>query len=333
MKKIIYSLFLATSLLLSGCTGDAPNEPKFKKYSRKVDFETFSEELNERGKDLGISTDELDSYIAMNDVYVTVSKKLKNAERKTDEVVSETSRDVYKFQYDKGDSIFTIDRQKDVTTLQESVGGTQKSDETTDNMSYAVQFEELDVNGTKDLIAYTKSNKAYYDLGPVGDTMNDSVSGIAKYGIIIPLLSYIKASSLYDTMSDEEKTKFNFYSDKNVFTITYVIDETSDIAAQSFDDPSNPDPNIIGHAVTKRDVKIQITIDKGSLVLGYKDKGETISTYTEESGKFHKGEVETQTALESCQASIEKKKVSLKRIKMSSYTKLDSGFSILSLFK
>ena len=337
MKKIVYSLLVATSLLITACSGDAPNEPKFNKYSRQVSFETFTAELNAKSKDVDftLSNSNLASFISKNDVYTTISKTLKNNARKTDEAVSQTQRDIYKFQYDKGNSILSIDRQRDITTLQESVGGKQASVELTDNMSYAVQFEELDVSGERDLIAYTQSNKAYYNLGKVEDKENQSVARVAEYGIVVPLLSYIRAASLYDNASPTEKEKFVFYSDDNIFTITYVINEKTDVVERYIAETEPPQifDEVVGNVVTTREVKIQIVIDKNSLIVMYKDKGQIVTTYTEDAGKYYAGDVETQYALESCQASIEKKSVSLKRNKQSSYTKLDSAFSVPSLFE
>ena len=336
MKKFVYLLLVATSLLVTSCSGDAPNEPKFKKYSRKVDFATFTAELNDRGSEFYFEGSEIDSFVSKNDVYTTISKTLKNSARKTDEAVTQTERDIYKFQYDKSDSILSIDRQNDLVTLQESVGGKQASVELTDNMSYAVQFEELDVNGEKDLIAYTKSNKAYYNLGKVDKEVADkSSASIASYGIIIPLLSYIKAMSIYDRVTDAEKAKFNFYSDDDVFTITYVLDETIDVVETFYTetDPVTVEEVVVGKETTTRDVKIQILVSKNNLQVAYKDKGQIVTTYTKDAGRYYVGDVETQYALESCQASIERKSVSLKRISMSSYTKLDSPFDVESLFE
>lgn len=336
MKKQMFVTVLAVSLLLSACTSTTPVSPKFKHYSNKVDYQTFTKSVDEAGEKLNFDEEQLWSYTSSDDVYRATETKVKNAELKKDAVVSEKYREVFKYQYDKNNNILTVDRQRDISQLQETVGSKQNAQEITNNTSAALQFEELQVGENKDLVVFVKSNKSYYDLGPntaKNDLVDNKVSAVASIGVLLPVLSYVSASSLYERVSAAEKEKFNFYVDKNVFTITYVYNESVSLEQKL---PTDDDPDILENVevatgTKTRDVKIQLVINKNNLTLAYKDVGKTTVNYLRDYSSYNKGDVLTEEATEYCTASIEKKSINLKAMKVASYTKLDGDLKLYDL--
>lgn len=226
MNKLKVIPFLAMVAMLSACSVGNKKSVQLKKYSKEVDYETWTEKYEEATKNKDAADPEAenakDLYMdtkASRDVYQTAT-----LDKKVLDETKQTAYGVLKTRYDGETDVGTLDTEMSMCV-------TMKDDEydITEKMASKGerQYQRSGIAEENVLYAIDKKNQTYYIAG------NDEASvesAVASYAMM-PMMVVGMLPSLYPSASDAEKAKYTFYIDGNVFTVKYVdVDEDHESA-------------------------------------------------------------------------------------------------------
>ena len=221
MNKLKVISFLALVAMLSACTVGNKKSVQMKKYSKEVDYETWTEKLDEATKDKDEADPEAEN---ANDLYMDTEVSL-NASSEAilnKEVLEESKQTAY------GKLISRYDAETDVGTLNSdiSMSITMKDEDydITEKISAKGerQYQRSGIAEEDVLYAIDKKNQTYYIAGNDTASVQSAVTSYA----LMPVMVIGMLPSLYPSASDAEKAKYTFYVDGDVFTIKHVdVDE------------------------------------------------------------------------------------------------------------
>lgn len=329
MNKFRFSLLLLPLLVATACSPKA-KEPSFKKYSNKVDYETFTADMDSVTKSLlgDLEGTNLPSFVATSDSYINAKQTTTNEQHKYTCVEEQSLRNVIKTQYDKDNKIVTVDNQVDNTNSRKNTGFSKENDSVTSNKSISLQFEEKAIDGENSIAAIDKGNKAYYNCGPIvneGENIFNLQSIAAMAGgksATFYLLFYMQ----YAFSSEEEQAKYAFYSDDKVFTMTY--------ATELKDEENVPDSEDIAYeSIKKVDDIVQFVYSKNKVTIASKFIEEETTTYSADYSGQKKGDVVVKKSTMYSTSNMEYKKIKLKSIDTSKFTLLDDNSVLNELFE
>ena len=308
---------IAALTLLSGCKGvQKAEKPKFKKYANEVTFEvlnqsylTFLEEFHFADR----------SYEAKTDVYREEDTTVTNdARNNTLHLVSAYRRvNNYIYNQEINQLAFVSQVKTDVT---EEIKGTATAEET-DQKSVGFGLQLKEENG--ELIAVDKSNKISYSLENTKTTLAEFVSDYSRQ----PLLNFatvLNQYSYYVIFDDPQKDAFKFYRDNGYLTIVIDYEATEDIDEQV--------PAPVGTRSYKANQVMQLVIDSDkTFTSAYQGITKVTEEYTEDYYNRYQGDKVSGTETVYATSSYETKKVDVKDIDDSGFTKVKDNGDIGSL--
>ena len=328
MNKFRLSLLLLPLLVVTACSPKA-KEPSFKKYSNKVDFETFTADMEKVTKTLfgDLNEGDLPSFVSTSDSYINQKQTTTNKEQKNTLVQEDSLRNVIKTQYDKDSKIVTVDNQIDNTVSEKNTGFSKENISLSSNKSISLQFEEKVFDGENSIAAIDKGNKAYYNCGPIVNegenafNLQSIASAAQARGESFYLLFFMQ----YAFSSEEEQAKYSFYSDDKVFTITY--------ATELKEEETVPGSEEIAYETTEKvDDIVQIVYSKNKASIAIKFIEDETTTYSADDSKNKKGDVVVRKSVMYSTSNVEYKKPNLKSIDTSKFTLLDNNSVLNELF-
>ena len=224
MKSHKLCLILLPILLLTGCKSNKSGEPVFKKYSNKVSYEQFKEDVQKSVETFSLKREErYSSFSEMMDLSLSSSISISNNENMTNDYTVSSQRTVNKTQYDNETNILLFDRQGDTTITKDDLNYKQGKVAISENSSLSLQLEEREFESKQSLIAINKEQKGFYNLGELSTDPEHplSINYLTSEIIKSSFLYYSLLLAEYESLEEEIKEKYSFYHDKNVFTLYY----------------------------------------------------------------------------------------------------------------
>lgn len=226
MKKIKFIPVLAMAALLSACElgGPSVKAPKFAKEGDKVEAAAFIEDALKAIKELEVYKAE-PSY---KDRFVKVNNS--NSE---EEFLKRGNKKVNQYSYKKSSDMtfeFDFDSYVAYGTMEEKVSSTDKSTSSssnrTANMKTSTYLQKVTHEGKNYFASVSKDSKKMMGYAEITELTPEKAlfesiyaSGEKQYLTLTTAVSFMESE--YPSFTDEEKAKYNFYKNGDVYTITY----------------------------------------------------------------------------------------------------------------
>lgn len=250
-------------MLLSSCGSTKLSEPSFSEYSNKVEYTSYFSELTKAQltSPLITGTSEITSFSATQKISEGNSYELNLDNKIKSNGLKQTERSI---QYDSQNNLMEIKNDnsredyslkgKDTYDSKSSLKSDVFYQSNNDNHSYIIDLISNVYSDEGEDENYSTELKLYAKTSSMSLINND----------------YVVAS--YPLLNEEERAKYSFYNDNNVFTYTYIEDEQEDVC------DSAEKTKIIATKKTSTVIKSQISITSTLIKYLY---SEVISSTTE----------------------------------------------------
>ena len=259
MKNLKFVSLLMVPMMLVGCKKITYQEPDFKKYSNKVEYSVFSEEINK----IPLSSDKYTCFTSKYDSYLIKNTSTTNDKTKQTSKSQTENRSIANIQYDSVNTQLAVSMQIDNGSSQNGVALEQVSGESITNRSSAYQLTEEEIDGVKTFIVINPSKKTYYRISEV--TEENNTAKYASNYVGIPSLQLGELLLKYKNSDDEEKKNYTFYFDKNLLTIKYSSQKNAERTALS-----NGELKKTANYMEVKEALLQIEAGKDKFSLSYK---------------------------------------------------------------
>lgn len=255
MKKLtILPLFLVAPLLV-GC-GTNVKAPKFAKAGEEVSCEKFGTDLLEKKEAAAFSKeDKIGSLVWKNK---SASKRTIKDVR-ADKLVVKDSVNYNELnvtmQYDASNYLIQGSQKAKSSTVEK----TQYEDEKTEqNANVNMFIQEYAKNDKKYAIYGNKESKELHGAAELGEslTIADYVDGNMKNMLAQQGTTVVSIVVQYETLTDEEKAKYKFYENGNIFTVEYKSEKE--------DEHKDGEDVVIYKTKTSNYSKIQLDLTDGA---------------------------------------------------------------------
>ena len=331
MKYVKLVPVLAATLLLSACGDKAisAKKPSFAKEGNEIQFEAFVEAMNKEDL-LGFFSSgdptKLESYSAKGTLSVE-----QISTRKAGEKVKAKETDLQVSSMDLQDDIEHRVVKMNETIEQHLTGkGPSSEYEQTDKMGYDMTYQVSDVEGKKSFVGLLESEKIYAVAQDLTSVSEDDITLIFQQlgfsagtefispdwsNDISPLVAY------WDTTPEEMRAKYKFFQNGEIYTVIYqekVTDELKDSNDQ-----------LVSSSELTMEYKYQLDISKGASFKSKTSKVEkSVIKFEQDTTyngtQYYAGESLEQENNSYFDAAVQVKKLNLKAVDLSKYTKRDS---------
>ena len=202
--------------MLSSCTYNSVfKKPSFKKYSNEVSYEEFFTSFKDKyqiNSLLGENGDIKKSLVYSGYSYGDANRVIKNKNNKTMYDVSSTVTNQITAQYDSNKGIGN----SDVETHRSETEQSFKTSTVKSNKESKIKTQYVKGENDKGVIGIYQRSKIYINL--------DDEMSVTKYLVSSIRSSFTFGESFipnYDALSEDIKTKYHFYLDGDVYTITF----------------------------------------------------------------------------------------------------------------
>ena len=282
MKTTTKLLALVLTLpLLAGC--GKVKEPKFKNFGDKVSFEDFfggyqlrMTEL-EFGKEDALGSKELK--IVMNVNNVDETKRSGESILKVEQKGKNTTLN----QYDASSKVFRSDEKTDYLITAKAPAGKQKLVLKSDEEKYVQSYTD---GGQEYAITVTPKENGFKQKYKVTELMSYDkyIDMYAKDTLGYGLINYFSMSvAKYQSASDEEKEKFSFFKNENIYSLTYSTSKTGEEVMGGSE--------VVASRSTDYQLKVQVDLGD-DLTTAYFEDTHKVTTYQKEYENYrrpHKG--------------------------------------------
>ncbi|HBF68695.1 MAG TPA: hypothetical protein DDW20_05210 [Firmicutes bacterium] len=312
MNKRQLLILSMPTLLLSSCGKSVVVylEPTFESYKSEATYENYTNANEESYNKCFVSNEETEYSFSLK--LETGSKEIKTINRSKKEITKVTNTQIAKMNL-LFDSNSGVGKAESVN--EELVDGKQLdgSTTTTVNNYQKVTSEGYLQENAKDDKKYVATIDAEDKTYSNDYELTDDAT-IYKYVLSTALLVLVLNSSAsginYEKLSDEEKAKYHFYVDEDVFTETYSTSTKENIESSE---------KVVGNMVTTLDYKSQIIEKEDSIKINMVLNKKETSKYTADYNSYLLGDeqiVETNTY---AQSEIKKDDINLGTFDLSKY--------------
>lgn len=232
-KKLLPLILVAPILASCGGNSRKINDVKFESYSNKVEYDAFTSAYKE-AKRFYDNGEELSGYVFDLTEQKDITKTVKRNNSEISSINNFTT-DKANGGYDKTNKTYTSIQNYEEESSEKNLNGELKENY---NVNYNQAIQETTIDEVNYLISVDISMKYYSVDGKVDEKTN--IQYIAKQILILATegtLTMINSFNSYDSLKQDEKDRFSFYQDNNVFTVVYAADydepEDSNLDGQS----------------------------------------------------------------------------------------------------
>lgn len=303
-NKILLATTLTFLVALTGCSGN--QKVSGKKYKNKVEFAAFSEKLTEI--QTGPTLEGLDFTLNAK-VHGVMSESLKR-DNKDLTITSADYVQEFSNKYDTDNDTAIVEQK----TTGKQTSTDKRGSEFVINLNANVKrtLQKETISEVESTVAIDTKDKKYYNKGSYAlHKISELASSYAYY----PAMSLFEAVEDYMSASEEEKAKYSFFIDKDLITVEYVSEVTSDIMKSE---------EKVGEEVYKiknvSQIKYETKDDKISKVFGYLYSDNSMKqTYTAAKDNYLPGDVREASEVAAVSCELVAKKVEIARVDLSSY--------------
>lgn len=307
MKSFKLLPLLLTTTMLTACNlFGGSKEVKAKSYSNKVEYADWKE-ARDNADGSGEESSETQSLEAKIELYATDTIEANKLGAKTSQKTKVSGQ--ISSRYDKDNNLGLIkanlSQTMDYKNVNTSLSGTNKY-----NYERNVQSEKID--GEDKVVTVDKKNKLYFV-----QTVN-SVPTVTLGNVIKTVLGPSMMSATYESLTEEqaeEKAKYSFYVDSDVFTIVYESSETYE-----------PKTTIDGEEVvayteeTTKKITAQYEFkSEKEISVTYITESQIDTSYKIDSNTYKVGDHQTQEEVTCMKTTIVVKDVELKRVNIGTF--------------
>lgn len=223
MKKSKLLLLVLVAPLLTGCGKSSVKAPKFAKEGDKVEFDKFVEDLQKAGESSAIAKTDtpLKSAVIKGSGEMLGTSELERG-GKSNSKSSEYTKSSGEYQYDATNAIL---REKSTVEVTETL----KSDKTKKTVKETTKrdrsLESAQVSGSNYVVNVDLAAKEYYPETLISGEVTAAkvVDEEVRYFGTMMMYSFYMSLPIgyWDTYTDEEKARWAFYENGNIFTFTY----------------------------------------------------------------------------------------------------------------
>lgn len=299
MKKIIL-LLVPCLISLAGCAKN--NAPSFERYSHLVSFQEFKSGIEER---------KFDSYLSF--ASSTKGTAYFGAERVFSSSLGDVSISNEQGK-DEKEITFAFDSENNRSSINEKgessfiVTGAEVDEQRVSKTTVSTQYQYNDKLASFILLDMKEKTYKKYDNKNVTDSILNTIN--EDYMICQGL---IKQYSSYD---DEFKSRFAFYIDGGLFTMTYVYSVTKDSVSGDISE-------LFAKTKTTYDYLFQFGVEDGKYQFRSKCITTTEDVYLMNYFNHIKDEVATNTLTNTCSLEIGPSTSTIKEVDISSFSSLD----------